>query len=112
MIIGAILNILLDPIFIFKMNLGIKGDAIATMLFQYITTFILLKQYVTKKTLLTIHFKIVLVKKHILNEIMKIGLPTFARQLLTGLFFTLYLVFHRAFSLSQAIVMAHKTIID
>jgi putative MATE family efflux protein len=85
MIIGAVLNIFLDPIFIFKMNLGIKGAAIATMLSQYITTLILVRQYVTKKTLLTIYFKLDLLKKHILNEIIKIGLPTFARQLLTGL---------------------------
>lgn len=34
---GAVLNIILDPIFIFTFNMGIKGAAIATILGQYVT---------------------------------------------------------------------------
>lgn len=35
--VGAVLNIILDPIFIFTFNMGIKGAAIATILGQYVT---------------------------------------------------------------------------
>ena len=42
MVIGAVLNIILDPIFIFKwgLNLGVKGAAIATAFSQFVTFFI------------------------------------------------------------------------
>lgn len=54
---GAVLNIVLDPIFIFGLGLGIKGAAIATTLSQFVTTGILLYQYLGKKTLLTLSYK-------------------------------------------------------
>lgn len=36
-VIGAIINIVLDPIFIFKLNLGVKGAALATILSQFVS---------------------------------------------------------------------------
>ena len=37
MIIGAVLNIILDPIFIFVFKMGVKGAAIATIISQFVT---------------------------------------------------------------------------
>lgn len=39
LLIGAIINIILDPIFIFYFNLGVRGAAIATIISQYISAF-------------------------------------------------------------------------
>ena len=37
LIVGAIINIILDPIFIFTFNLGVKGGALATIIGQIIS---------------------------------------------------------------------------
>lgn len=81
---GAVLNIALDPIFIFGLGLGIKGAAIATTLSQFVTTGILLYQYIGKKTVLKLSLKYFTLSKEILTEIFKMGMPTFSRQLLTS----------------------------
>ena len=47
LVIGAILNIILDPIFIFIFNLGVKGGAIATVIGQ-IVSFIIAITYIKK----------------------------------------------------------------
>lgn len=79
---GTILNIILDPIFIFTLGLGIKGAAIATTLSQGVTFTILLSQYIRKKSIVEIGVKYLRPTKPMFNEIMKIGIPTFLRQLL------------------------------
>lgn len=52
-IAGAVTNIMLDYVFIFKLGLGIKGAAIATGLGQIITVSILLPHFLMKKGYLT-----------------------------------------------------------
>ena len=47
MLLGAIMNIILDPIFIFKFNMGVKGAAIATIIGQY-ASLILAAYYTTR----------------------------------------------------------------
>lgn len=49
-IIGAIVNIILDPLLIFTFNLGITGAAIATVIGQVISALILLKYFLKKPT--------------------------------------------------------------
>lgn len=85
MAIGAIINIILDPIFIFVFDLGIEGAAIATTLSQFITTCILLYQYTSKKTVLRLHFKKFSLDKAYLSELLRMGTPTFSRQLLVSI---------------------------
>jgi putative MATE family efflux protein len=84
MAVGSIVNIILDPIFIFVFGWGIKGAAIATSLSQFITTGILLYQYLGGKTILKLCLKKFSMTQEILSEIMKMGAPSFARQLLTS----------------------------
>ncbi len=81
MIIGAGLNIILDPIFIFSFGMGVQGAAIATVIAQTIAfLFIFINTY-SKKSLLDIHithffkFDIALVK-----ETLSVGFPTFLRN--------------------------------
>ena len=41
--IGAVINIVLDPVFIFVLNMGVKGAAIATIIAQFVSaTWVLL----------------------------------------------------------------------
>ncbi len=51
MLLGAVLNLILDPIFIFGFNMGIKGAAIATVISQTATTIWVLRYFTGKKVL-------------------------------------------------------------
>jgi putative MATE family efflux protein len=84
MVTGAVLNIFLDPIFIFGLGLGIKGAAIATSLSQFVTIFMLIRPYLAKKTLLHLHFKNVSYDSELIIEVLKMGSPSFARNILTS----------------------------
>ncbi|XMB72649.1 MATE family efflux transporter [Mycoplasmatota bacterium WC30] len=79
---GAILNIILDPIFIFGFGWGISGAAIATTLSNMVSFLILLSMYLSKKTLLRLRLKNIGFELSIYKEILKVGLPTFFKQLL------------------------------
>ena len=50
--IGAIINIILDPIFIFGLNMGVKGAALATITAQFVSAMWVLKFLVGKKSVL------------------------------------------------------------
>lgn len=75
---GAITNIILDYVFIFKFGLGIKGAAIATGLGQIATVIILLPHFIKKRGYLT--FGNAKLEISIIKELFKIGLPSFFCQ--------------------------------
>lgn len=72
---GAILNIILAPIFIFWLDLGIRGAAMATATAQAVAFFILLQYYVRKKSYLKLDFRKVRVHRWILEPVLRIGVP-------------------------------------
>lgn len=86
---GAILNIILDPIFISVLNLGVAGAAIATVLSQLFSAMIYLLYVLQKKSIFHFHIKECCYSKQIMSEIMKIGIPTLLFQILTSLSITL-----------------------
>ena len=77
---GGILNILLDPIFIFTFEMGIRGAAVATALSQLVSFSILLSYFILHKT--TTRLGIYRISKNIgtYYQIVKNGLPSFSRQ--------------------------------
>ena len=77
---GAIINIGLDPLFIFVFKLGISGAAIATGISQFISFIILFSFYLRKKTVINISVENF--SKDILTYLMILrnGLPSFCRQ--------------------------------
>ncbi len=75
---GAILNIVLDPIFIFGLKLGIHGAGLSTALSQIISFGILLFLYRSGKTKCRISIRFF--DFSVLYPIIKNGLPTLARQ--------------------------------
>ena len=77
-IAGAITNIVLDYVFIFKLGFGIKGAAIATGLGQIVTVSILLPHFIRKKGYLS--FGKAELKVETIKEFLKIGLPSFFAQ--------------------------------
>lgn len=81
---GALLNIVLDPLFIFTLGMGIKGAAIATVISQFISTLVLFSFFLRKKTNLRIEPKYISINKNLYMEISKIGIPTFFRQFLVS----------------------------
>lgn len=75
---GAILNIVLDPIFIFGLGLGTAGAGLSTALSQVISFCLLLYMYVSGKTQCRIAWDIA--DFHVVLPIIKNGLPSMARQ--------------------------------
>lgn len=79
LIIGTIINIILDPVFIFGFNLGVKGGAIATVIGQ-IVSFIIAIIYLKKfKTIKLEHDDFKLSKN--IFKILSLGLSSFITQL-------------------------------
>lgn len=75
MVIGAIANTILAPIFMFKLNFGIRGAAIATVIAQSLTTSFYI-WYVASKSFLKISIHNISFQKEICIETLKVGIPT------------------------------------
>lgn len=89
LMLGAILNIVLDPIFINVLDLGVTGAAIATAISQIVSTIIYLFYIFRKKSVFQFKLKDCCFSKEILSEIFKIGVPTLVFQILTSVSITL-----------------------
>lgn len=82
---GAVLNVILDPVFIYALNLGVAGAAIATAISQIVSTLVYLYYILRKKSVFSFSIKECCFAKEIMSEILKIGIPTLIFQLLTSL---------------------------
>jgi putative efflux protein, MATE family len=56
-VIGAVLNIILDPIFMYTFNMGIAGAAIATVISQFVSAIWVIQFLCSKKSTLRLNFK-------------------------------------------------------
>lgn len=79
-LIGAICNITLDPVFIFVFNMGVKGAALATVLSQAISTVWVVVFLSGKKTQLHLLKKYMDLKPKIFLPCVALGLATFIMQ--------------------------------
>lgn len=82
---GAVINVGLDPLFIYTFHMGVAGAAIATAISQFISTLVYLSYVLRKKSAFTFSIKSFSPTKQIFAEILKIGIPTLTFQLLTSL---------------------------
>lgn len=82
---GAVINIGLDPLFIYTFHMGVAGAAIATAISQFISTVIYLSYILRKKSAFTFAIRDFSPSRQIYIEILKIGIPTLVFQLLTSL---------------------------
>lgn len=79
LVVGAILNIILDPIFIFSFNMGVKGGAIATVIGQLIS-FLMAVLYLKKLKSVTIKKESFKLDKSIFRTL-GLGLSSFITQM-------------------------------
>ncbi len=77
---GGVLNVALDPLFIFTFKLGIAGAAIATVLSQFISFSILASHFIFRRTVLRISPRFVSRKLSLYFLIVRTGMPTLFRQ--------------------------------
>ncbi|MEW9094120.1 MAG: MATE family efflux transporter [Clostridiaceae bacterium] len=82
--IGGIINIILDPIFMFTFNMGIKGAAVATVISQLVSFIFLLRYYYSKKSYIKLSIKLLKPTFNMFFEILKIGIPIFVTQVLAS----------------------------
>lgn len=74
-VIGAVLNIILDPIFIFALNMGIKGAAVATVISQFFSA-LWVVLFLRKKTI-PIRLSCFRVDRKITSETLRLGVGGF-----------------------------------
>jgi putative MATE family efflux protein len=85
MLIGAIMNTILDPIFIFVFDWGIKGAALATIISQAISAVWVLMYFFGGKSLLKIHLKNLKLSPSLVGKIVAMGSAPFVMQLAASL---------------------------
>ncbi|ATD53820.1 MATE family efflux transporter [Clostridium chauvoei] len=81
MLIGAITNIVLDPIFIFGLNLGVKGAAIATVISQLVSCIWVISYFTTGKSYIKLRKENLKLEKRIVLAIVTIGMSPFSMQI-------------------------------
>ncbi|WP_215508819.1 MATE family efflux transporter [Peptoniphilus sp. EMRHCC_23] len=82
MIVGSISNLILDPIFIFGLNLGVRGAAIATLIARVITSLMYLIYFVGDKNLIEIKLSNFKPTLTIYKEVLNMGISMLLLQIL------------------------------
>lgn len=90
MMIGAILNIILDPIFIFVFDMGIRGAAWATVISQFVSVIFVLQFLKSGKSIMDLSLKNMTINFPILKEIVAVGMSSFMRNVAGSLVFALF----------------------
>jgi len=80
MSMAALINVILDPFFIFYYKFGIKGAAIATVISQLITSIYLLSYLLSGKSIITFHSIYICPSRIIIKEILAIGASSLSRM--------------------------------
>lgn len=80
MLLGALVNIILDPIFIFLMNMGISGAALATIISQLVSTIWVLHHFLSGKSKLTLKRENLKLDPTLIKSIFSIGMSPFFMQ--------------------------------
>lgn len=78
--IGAIINIVLDPIFIFGLNMGVRGAALATVCGQLVSAIWVLQFLFSKKSILKIRKKYILPSIRVIMPVIALGISPFIMQ--------------------------------
>ena len=76
-VIGAVINIVLDPILIFVLDMGVAGAAVATVLSQVVSAVWILLFLTGKKTILKLKVPNMKLQKHIIMPCLGLGVSTF-----------------------------------
>lgn len=112
-IIGAVANIILDPIFMWGLDLGVTGAAIATAISQGISTLLMAIFYYQKKSQIKLNFTTIFKRTsndiEIIKQIFAVGIPIFISQFLAAVAFT---ILNSAASIFGATALAAMGIVN
>lgn len=84
-IIGAIINIILDPILMFEFNLGIKGAAFATIIANVVVAILQIRHFLGRNCKIKLKKEFIKLDSIILKEISKIGISPLIMQFSSSL---------------------------
>lgn len=90
MIIGAGLNIVLDPIFIFVFKMGVRGAATATIISQFVSAIWVLYYFLGGKSTVRVHKKNFRLRRRVVFRIFAIGSAPFAIQVAASIISIIY----------------------
>ena len=76
-VLGALLNVALDPIFIFALNMGVRGAALATIISQTVSCLWVLRFLTGQQAILTLKPRLMKPEGKLLKEIVALGVPGF-----------------------------------
>lgn len=76
-LIGAVINITLDPVFIFILKMGVSGAAIATIISQFFSAVWILSFLFSKKASLRIQFKNMKPEPKVIRSVVSLGISPF-----------------------------------
>ena len=80
-LIGAVCNILLDPLFIFVFGMGVRGAAIATVISQTVSAIWVIAFLLGKKNLIRVRKQFLRLQRDVSMRIMGLGVSTFIMNL-------------------------------
>ena len=85
MLIGTLMNLVLDPLFIFGFGMGIQGAAIATVISQVASSLYAVRYFLKRKSSLPLRRESFKLSRVLIKETISLGIPTFIRQAGTSL---------------------------
>lgn len=83
-LIGAALNLVLDPLFIFFFHMGVKGAALATVISQLFSAAFVLRFLTGKRAVYCIHRRTMVLSKKLVGEITALGMSGFIMSVTNG----------------------------
>jgi len=83
--LGAVINIVLDPIFIFTLDMGVRGAALATVISQFISALWVMRFLTGKKVAVSLTLSSMKLKANRVRRIMTLGFAGFLMNLTTSL---------------------------
>lgn len=81
MLVGAGINLILDPIFIFGFGMGIKGAAVATVISMFLTSVLTMRFFLKKSSYIRFKTSTLRLKGNIVKNILSIGMSPFLMNL-------------------------------
>lgn len=79
-VIGAVVNIVLDPVFIFGLDMGVAGAALATIVSQAVSAVWVLRFLTGKKAVIPLKVENIRIKWNVTKEIFRLGMSNFIMQ--------------------------------
>ena len=88
--IAAGLNLILDPIFIFVLNMGVKGAAIATVISQFVLFVWVIIHFLSKRSVVRLKINNFRLQSSIVWHILTVGFAPFSMQMASSVIFGTY----------------------